>query len=185
MRRRTTAPRNCLAALAIVLAMGAIGFAAEAAPTKVEAPGLGDPGTLTSITLETGREKGVATVLRGRDAQQQLLVTGHYSSGQQRDLTRQTTFHADPAGVVTVDSTGLVLPVTDGKAVITAETADGKKAALEVAVERFVNDVAVNFPNQVVPIFTKLAATAAAATARRAARTGFGSRCWASSRPRI
>jgi hypothetical protein len=173
MRRRTTAPRDCLAALAIVLAIGATGFAAEAAPTKVEAPGLGDPGTLTSITLETGREKGVATVLRGRDAQQQLLVTGHYSSGQQRDLTRQTTFHADPAGVVTVDSSGLVLPVTDGKAVITAETADGKKAALEVAVERFVNDVAVNFPNQVVPIFTKLACNSGGCHGKASGQNGF------------
>lgn len=174
MSRLTTVPRFLLSAFAVFSAIGAPVFAADAAaPAKVEAPGLGDPGTLTGITLETGRAQGIATVLRGRDAQQQLLVTGHYSSGQVRDLTRQATFQTAPAGIVTVDSSGQVLPVTDGKTTITAVAGNGLQAALEVVVERFVNDVPVNFPNQIVPVFTKLACNSGGCHGKASGQNGF------------
>ena len=40
--------------------------------------------------------------------QNQLVVTGKYSTGQLRDLTSTVTYEVAPEGIVTVDTTGLV-----------------------------------------------------------------------------
>ncbi|HUY90988.1 MAG TPA: DUF1549 domain-containing protein [Pirellulales bacterium] len=163
-------------ALALALTSSTALYAAEAAvagPKRVEAPGLGDPGALTGLTIETGRDQGVVAVLRGRDAQQQFVVTGHYSSGQTRDLTRQAAYEVSPAGIVTVDSTGLALPLTDGKTTITATVEGGLKTTADVVVERFVNDVPVNFPNQVAPVFTKLACNSGGCHGKASGQNGF------------
>ena len=176
MSRLTNHSLKAALAVAFLLSSSAALWAAEAAtagPKRVEAPGLGDPGTLTGLTIETGRDQGVVAVLRGRDSQQQFVVTGHYSTGQTRDLTRQVAYEVAPAGVVTVDSTGLALPVTDGKAIVTAIGPGGLKAAAEVVVERFVNDVPVNFPNQVVPVFTKLACNSGGCHGKASGQNGF------------
>ena len=45
-------------------------------------PGLGDPGRLLSITIETGRTQDGRLLLVGRDSGQQLVVNGQYDSGQ-------------------------------------------------------------------------------------------------------
>ena len=53
-------------------------------------PGLADPGTLNSISIQgDAKDKGIT--LSGRDARGQLIVTGHYSTGQQRDMTGRAT----------------------------------------------------------------------------------------------
>ena len=88
----------------------------------------------------------------GQDARQQLAVTGRYASGQLRDLTRAVTYDIKPAGVVSIDPTGLVVPLADGEATITARTAEGIVGGTKVVVSRFGNEALVNFPNQIVPI---------------------------------
>ena len=55
--------------------------------TAAEPGKTGDPGTLKTLIIETGRLKDGGFTLAGRDAGQQLLVTGRYASGQLRDLT--------------------------------------------------------------------------------------------------
>src|SRR5688500_14102224 len=80
-------------------------------PAKPKAPGLGDPGQLQKVTVDTGRSKDGVFQLAGRDAAQQLVVTGSYSSGQERDLTRTAKYAANPAGIVSVDETGYATPV--------------------------------------------------------------------------
>ena len=83
------------------------------APAKPAAPGLGDPGQLTSLTLDGIAETGL--VLRGADARQQLVATGQYATSQKRDLTRKETFESAPVGIVQIDETGLVTPLADGE----------------------------------------------------------------------
>src|SRR5438132_13159589 len=75
---------------------------------KPKAPGLGDPGQLKAIEIETGRVKDGMVTIAGRDAGQQLVVTGVYGSGQTRDWTRKVTYEASPAGIVQADATGLI-----------------------------------------------------------------------------
>ena len=94
-------------------------------PKLPAAPGLGDPGKLVSLAIETGHTVDGNFVLPGQDARQQLVVTGTYSTGQVRDLTRDVTYELAPAGIVQIDKAGLVVPLADGKATLTAKSAVG------------------------------------------------------------
>src|SRR3990172_7831546 len=88
---------------------------AFAEPAKPK--GLGDPGALNALKVEPTVD-GKLLVLRGRDARQQVFVTGSYASGQLRDHTRKVQYSAEPAGIIAVDATGLVTPIMDGDATL-------------------------------------------------------------------
>jgi hypothetical protein len=130
-----------------------------------------DLGPLKSLSVETGR--GVqGFVLAGRESWQQVLVTGHHANGE-RDMTREVEFTATPEGVVWIDTTGLVTPRKEGKAVIEAEGPDGFSARTEVTVSNLVEDVPVNFSNQIVPIFTKFGCNAGGCHGKASGQNGF------------
>ena len=112
--------------------------------------------------------------LAGRDSRQQLIVTGVLAgNGQLRDLTRQVHYSAEPAGAVVVDEAGQVWPQADGKATITAQLSDGPKASITANVVHFTSDPPVNFPNQIVPIFTKLGCNAGGCHGKMSGQNGF------------
>jgi hypothetical protein len=111
-------------------------------------------GKLGSIAIEARDDPG-RSVLRGPDARRQLVVTGVYSSGQLRDLTGKSVFEASPPGVVLVDAAGFVTPAGDGKATVVATGPDGLTSDVTLTVEGFSSPRSINFPNQIVPIFTK------------------------------
>ena len=137
---------------AVALAMMALtAFEGSAAAPK----GLGDPGQLTQLRLEPNFG-GKGVLLRSRDGRQQLFATGVYSSGQLRDHTRTVQFTSVPAGIVQIDNTGYMTPVKDGKTVVKAVASGNISAELPVEVTGLAVDVPINFPNQIVPIFTKL-----------------------------
>lgn len=138
---------------------------------KPAAPGLGDPGKLTSLALDGLSPHGL--VLRGADARQQLVITGEYATGQKRDLTRKVAYEAAPTGIVQIDATGLVTPVADGDAKITAKTADGISGTASVKVEGFKNQIPINFPNQITPIFTKLGCNSGGCHGKASGQNGF------------
>jgi hypothetical protein len=152
----------------LLLTLAAIANAAPAPPA-----GLGEPGKLESLQIDTGRTADGASALVGQDARQQLAVTGRYTSGQLRDLTRGVTYDIQPAGVVSIDSTGLVVPLADGEATITARTAEGIAGSTKVVVSRFGNEALVNFPNQIVPIFTKLSCNSGGCHGKASGQNGF------------
>jgi Protein of unknown function (DUF1549) len=126
-----------------------------AGDSRPEPPGLGDPGKLLSISIETGRTSEGRVRLVGRDCGQQLLVTGQYDSGQLRDLTRSATYAVSPEGVVSVDATGYVSSIEDGQAAIRVTAAPGMDTSIRVEVTNIAHDLPINFPNQIVPVFTK------------------------------
>src|ERR1700733_9892975 len=113
--------------------------------------GVSDPGDLKALNVEQA-SAGSAIVLRGGDARQQLCVTGVYSTGRTRDLTRSVHYSADPVGVVDIDATGLVTPLRDGEAHIRVTGSAHTSAEFPVRVERFAHPVPINFKNQIVPI---------------------------------
>lgn len=140
----------------------------QAAPPK----GLGDPGQLQKLRIEPNLEsQGIS--LRGRDGRQQLYVTGEYSSGQLRDHTRQVQYAVEPAGLVSVDATGFMTPNQDGQGVVRAIGSNGIAAELPVTVTGIEHDVAVNFPNQIVPIFTKLNCNSGGCHGKASGQNGF------------
>jgi len=171
-------PHASRAALTTALVFCHVGYlladeVASNTPTRPQTPGLGDPGTLGGLVVDTGRPAGTPTLLRGKDAQQQLVVNGQYSSGQVRDLTRQVSYETAPAGIVSVDSTGLTLPLTDGRATVTAVAPGGQRATVELVVENQVVDTPVNFPNQIVPVFTKLGCNTGGCHGKASGQNGF------------
>ena len=110
-------------------------------------------------------------LLSGSDARQQLIVT-RGASGAATDLTRAARYSVEPDGVVRVDENGIVNAIGNGSAVVTAE-AEGAVAHLPVRVENFGTDQPVNFPNQVVPIFTKLGCNAGGCHGKSGGQNGF------------
>src|SRR4051812_43114156 len=102
--------------ISCILLVGSAVARADGEPTQ----GLRSPGELQALRIETGRTVDGAFILDGPDAAQQLVVTGHYASGQERDLTRDVSYEARPDGVADVSPTGVVLPRGDGTATITA-----------------------------------------------------------------
>ena len=143
-----------------------------AIPSQAATPkGLGEPGQLVQMRLEPNAD-GKGVLLRGRDGRQQLITTGIYSSGQLRDQTRQVQYSVEPAGVVQIDSTGHMTPLKDGKAIIKA-IGSGVSAELPVEVIGLSNDIPVNFPNQITPIFTKLNCNSGGCHGKASGQNGF------------
>ena len=138
-------------------------------PAKPPAPAVVDLGAPTELSFESG----ASALVSGRDAQRQLVVLAKYSGGQTRDFTRLATYHSHPAGIVTIDSTGLLTPLADGKAAVTAQGPAGVQATMEVTVDHFVLDPQVNFPNQIVPIFTKLGCNSGGCHGKASGQNGF------------
>jgi hypothetical protein len=130
-------------------------------------------GPLTSLTIASAGDGQKAAPLRGQDAQAQLAVTGTYAAGVERDLTRTVKFASSPAGIVNVDATGLVTPMGDGSATVTATEASGKVASMQVTVEQFKNSPPVNFPNQVTPLFTKFGCNGGGCHGKAGGQNGF------------
>ena len=139
-----------------------------------EAPGLGDPGQLVGLLVETGRSTPEgAFVISGRDASQQLIVTGRYDSGQLRDLSRKVKYTVAPEGIVAVDATGHVTPQTEGQASIHVQAENGPDATVQVTVTNIIQDLPVNFPNQVTPIFTKYGCNGGGCHGKSGGQNGF------------
>ncbi|MEX0818008.1 MAG: DUF1549 domain-containing protein [Pirellulaceae bacterium] len=139
-------------------------------------PGLGDPGKLLSISIETGRTRDGTFLVSGRDASQQLVVTGEYDSGQRRDLTRDATYTTSPDGIARVDNTGHVTPIAEGDATIHVKVlaADASAdATINVTVTDILQDLPVNFPNQVVPVFTKYGCNSGGCHGKSGGQNGF------------
>src|SRR5213078_2390874 len=123
-------------------------------------------------TLQIEATGAPSLTLRGQDARQQLLVTGKLDTNAERDFTHKSTYQAAPEGIVKVDANGVVSPVADGTATITA-TAEGVAATFEVKVENAATNPPVNFANQVVPIFTKATCNSGGCHGKSSGQNGF------------
>ncbi len=163
-----------IAAIVILATLSHALHAAGTAEAKRPAtPGLGDPGALVEVQIDSGRRVEGVVTLDGQDARQQLVTTGKFATGQLRDLTSAATFEIAPEGIVTVEKSGLVIPRADGLATITAKTPQGPAGTIQVAVAHFGHDPQVNFPNQIVPIFTKLGCNSGGCHGKASGQNGF------------
>ena len=161
--------------LGLALVIGASTGFVSAAPNQdvlPEAPGLGDPGKLVSLEIVSLNHEDRCH-LTGRDARAQLIVVGHYVSGQQRDLSRDVTYTSHPEGIVQVDSTGFVVPLSEGETTIHVDADEQLQATLDVEVTHLIEDVPVNFPNEVVPVFTKYGCNGGGCHGKSGGQNGF------------
>jgi hypothetical protein len=161
---------SLLLGIAVACFMGATVTAREAIASTRSAKVTG-----LRIDFQSSDDTGeVRTLhLRGRDARQQILVTATCENGMVQDFTHQVIYSADPKTVVQVDKTGLITPAGNGTAVITAKGPQGLSATLPVTVEQFEAVNPINFPNQIVPIFTKTGCNAGGCHGKSGGQNGF------------
>jgi hypothetical protein len=124
-----------------------------------------------SLTITTGHGDATHAVIAGRDGAQQLVVT--WQAGTQTlDVTRDVAYEVSPAGIVQVDASGLVTPLAEGEATISAMY-EGVAATAKVQIAHFDEDLPVNFPNEVVPLFTKHGCNGGGCHGKSSGQNGF------------
>jgi hypothetical protein len=163
--------------VATALGLSATTFAQANAPSTatptVPSVAKVDLGPVVELSAAAAGDGTKTARLRGRDAQAQIVVTAKFQSGAERDLTRGVKFSVEPAGVLAVDATGLAIPLGDGTATVTAVEPSGKSARVQLTVESYQNAPSVNFPNQIVPLFTKFGCNGGGCHGKASGQNGF------------
>jgi len=112
--------------------------------------------------------------LRGADSRAQILVHSPATNdGAVIDHTRSVRFEMSQPGLISIDAAGLVTPIASGTLTITANADGFTPASIPVKVELSGGDDPVNFPNQVVPIFTKFGCNGGGCHGKLAGQNGF------------
>lgn len=109
--------------------------------------------------------------LSGAEARQQLLVTAVAADGEQ-DVTEQAAFVSSDPKVAVVAGDGVVLPVADGTATITA-TYRATSVRREVAVRKTKEVVPLHFGRDIVPILTKASCNSGGCHGKQNGQNGF------------
>ena len=123
------------------------------------------------LTAQTG--KGAKEfLLKGKHSRQQLVATA-IDVGKPGDVSRKVKYSATPAKVVAINTNGMVTPLGDGEATITATHADGLKATVKVKVIEFDVTQPINFGNEIVPIFTKAGCNSGGCHGKSGGQNGF------------
>ena len=160
------------------LLVGSLYFSATSSLSFVQAAPAKSKGvaaeSLKTLTISAGRSGQPTFLLAGRDATQQLVVTGVTAAGLERDFTHQVKYETTPAGMVTVDETGLVTPLKEGSVTITAKHAGSKlTATIKADVTHLVQDIPVSFTHFAVPIFTKFGCNGGGCHGKAEGQNGF------------
>jgi Protein of unknown function (DUF1549)/Protein of unknown function (DUF1553)/Bacterial Ig-like domain (group 2) len=112
------------------------------------------------------------TTLMGPHARQQLLVESVAKQQLTGDRTAAAKFTSGDPAVATVDEGGVVHPVKNGKATITA-TVDGKTSTAEVGVAGMDREAVRSFRNDVQPLLAKMGCSMGACHGALAGKGGF------------
>lgn len=154
--------------LALLVCCGSLG-ATHPAPLQFKLP----------ESLSSSTDSAPVIRLHGRDARWQLQVataTATATPGapaSSRDLTRQVVYATSPDNIVHIDPSGLVTPVAGGTTTLTAAWEGQHTSALEIVVSGMETTQPVNFPNQIVPLFTKFGCNGGGCHGKAAGQAGF------------
>ncbi|MBI4908824.1 MAG: DUF1553 domain-containing protein [Acidobacteria bacterium] len=111
------------------------------------------------------------TELATRESRQQLVAEAG-SGGFHEDLTNKASWVSSNVKVAAVDATGMVTPVADGTAVITAQ-ASGQSASAKVHVTGMSKPFQWSFRNHVMPVLTKMGCNQGACHGAQSGKNGF------------
>ena len=109
--------------------------------------------------------------LDGLDARQQLVLT-ETAAGKQADQTSSAVYSTSAPGVAIVSPSGVVTPVGDGEAIITASAAN-KTATMIVTVKNATAAKPVTFERDIQPILTRAGCNAGACHGKARGQNGF------------
>jgi hypothetical protein len=128
---------------------------------------VGDVRAAESIALIPAK-----AVLSGRHAVQQLLVESVADGRYTGDKTASAKFASSNEAVATVDDYGVIHPVSDGAAKITA-TIDGQTSSADVLVAKMEGNSKRSFRNEVQPVLAKMGCSMGACHGALAGKGGF------------
>ena len=193
MRSRITEPRRSqgdrrvrqalsVALTAILPAWGLVAAPTPNSPATAPANTAASPNSAATAPATLGPVEKLSfdgpdsRVLRGQDARLQLVVRGDYSESRHRDLTLRTIYETEPEGIVEISESGFVTPRGNGEVTVTARF-EGieriRETSTTLRVTDFDEQVPVNFPNQIVPIFTKLGCNGGGCHGKSGGQNGF------------
>ncbi|MGC1272981.1 MAG: DUF1549 and DUF1553 domain-containing protein [Planctomycetaceae bacterium] len=109
--------------------------------------------------------------LTGPEASHRLLVMDR-NDAELAGEAAGVTLSVSDSKVATIEG-GVVRPVGNGAATITATTADGRSASVAVTVEKFAEPFAWSFRNHVQPVLTKAACNSGGCHGAAAGQNGF------------
>ncbi|MFM7111511.1 MAG: S-layer protein, partial [Planctomycetota bacterium] len=111
-------------------------------------------------------------VLKGLDDAAQLVVTAVLKNGQEVDVTGNCQYSGNLASTIKVTPLGRAIPVANGTGSLSIFFAGAQTA---VPVESTCCDqiLPINFPNQIVPIFTKLSCNGGGCHGKASGQNGF------------
>jgi len=93
-------------------------------------------------------------LLDSPEASQQVLVTSVISKNQSNDLSRNVSYKIVPSGLASIDQSGLLRPLTNGKGKLVVSH-QGQRISVPLEVRSLKTPRPVSFRNEIIPILTK------------------------------
>jgi Protein of unknown function (DUF1549)/Protein of unknown function (DUF1553) len=110
--------------------------------------------------------------IRGMDDAAQLIVTATLKDGRLQDLSGDVEYSVADGKTARVLPTGRVIPLANGSTEVVAKFGD-KSVTVPLAVKHADENLPINFPNQVVPVFTKLGCNSGGCHGKASGQNGF------------
>lgn len=110
-------------------------------------------------------------VLSGSDDSRQLIVT-EQQTGKSLDVTNSAKITIADQSLAKVLPGGRVIPLANGKTELLLEQA-GQTVKVPIEINKVGENLPINFPNQIVPIFTKLGCNAGGCHGKASGQNGF------------
>jgi hypothetical protein len=136
-------------------------------PVKTQQAALPTPAEVKTLTAHPA-----AVTLKGHDQSAQLIITAGLDGGRLQDLTGDVRYEIADPNVARVTSAGRVIPLANGTTTVTAHYGD-KTVPVTLKTEAMDVELPINFPNQVVPIFTKLGCNGGGCHGKSGGQNGF------------
>lgn len=145
-------------------AAGATGMAKSAAPTKARMSSL--------VSLKKIAILPSSLDFVGPHNSQRLVVEGTFADGHEEELTSRAAVAVSDVSVAKVDAGGVVFPLRDGRATITA-TIRGLRAAAPLTIRDYSTATIWSFRNDVLPVMTKVGCNSGPCHGAAAGKNGF------------
>lgn len=110
--------------------------------------------------------------IKGMDDAAQLVVTATLKDGRLQDLSGDVEYSIADGKTARVLQSGRVVPLANGSTQLVAKFGD-KSVSVPVSVKHADENLPINFPNQVVPIFTKLGCNSGGCHGKASGQNGF------------
>ncbi|WP_020468512.1 DUF1549 and DUF1553 domain-containing protein [Zavarzinella formosa] len=136
-------------------------------PVTTDVVAMPKPADIQSITVYPEK-----LALKGMDDAAQLIVTATLKDGRLQDLSSDAIYSVADGKSAKVLSTGRVMPLANGTTEIVATFGD-KTVKVPVSIAHTDENLPINFPNQIVPIFTKLGCNSGGCHGKASGQNGF------------